>query len=176
MIKGQDGITEMLNLPSLDEVLKQQGIDVHATAAPPPIEPDPQVVARTVEKLHQLSGRVAASDGTDHTDAMDELYREILGHARDLMAYGYNIDHPRARGIFEIAASMYGHAMSAVNDKREAQLKTLRLNLDKKKVDLEEKRTNHAIGQNTATFDNENTIIVEDRNELIKRLRSQMKS
>jgi hypothetical protein len=106
---------------------------------------------------------------------MDELYKEILTHARDLMAYGFNIDSPRARGIFEIAGTMYGHAMSAANSKRDAQLKTMRFALDKKRVDLEEKRTNHLTGQQAATIDTENTIIVEDRNDLIKRLRHQIK-
>ena len=51
----------------------------------------------------------------------------------------------------------------------------MRLGLERKKVDLEERRTNHTIGQQAATIDPDNTIIVEDRNELIKRLRSQMK-
>lgn len=171
-MKGHLGIRNMLNLPSLDEVLKDKGVDVNA----PPVEPpDQQQISHTIEKLQNLTERMALVDGTDHTEAMDELYKEIVTHARDLMAYGFNIDHPRARGIFEVAASMYGHAMSAANAKREAQLKMMRVNLDRKKVDLEERRTNHAIGQQAATINPaDNTIIVEDRNELIKRLRSQL--
>ena len=111
-------------------------------------------------------------EGTDHAESMDELHREVLQHARDLMSYGFNIDSPRARGIFEIAASMYGHAMTAKNSKRDAQLKAMKLALDRKKVELEEKRTNHAIGQiETATIDGDGTVIVEDRNELLRRLR-----
>lgn len=171
-MKGNQGIVELLNLPTLDEVLKQQGIDVNAVPDP---APDEAQINATVAKLHDLSARVAVTEGTEHSDSMDELAKEILAHARDLMAYGFNIDHPRARGIFEIAATMYGHAMSAVNAKRDAQLKTMKLALDKKKVELEEKRTHHAIGQAAATFDTDNTIIVEDRNKLIERLRAQMK-
>jgi hypothetical protein len=171
-VKGLTGITDMLNLPSLDEVLKERGIDVNAA----PVEPDEQKINQTIEKLHDLSSRMAMAQGTDHTDAMDELYKEIVTHARDLMAYGFNIDSPRARGIFEVAATMYGHAMSAVNAKRDAQIKTMRLALDQKKVDLEEKRTDYMIGQQAATIDTSNTIVVEDRNELIKRLRAQKSS
>jgi hypothetical protein len=167
-MKGHQGITDMLNLPSLEDVLKEKGIDVNVSE---PVERDEPQIAHTIEKLHDLTARMAMVEGTDHSDAMDELYKEILGHARELMSYGFNIDQPRARGIFEVASTMYGHAMSAANSKRDAQLKTMRLSLERKKVDLEERRTNHALGQQAATVDTDNTIIVEDRNELIKRLR-----
>jgi RNA processing factor Prp31 len=169
------GLRNLLNLPSLDDVLKTKGIDVNTP--PPDAPPDEQQISHTLEKLQHLTDRMALADGSDHTEAMNELYKEIVTHARDLMAYGFNIDSPRARGIFEVAATMYGHAMSAANSKREAQMKTIRLALDRKKVDLEERRTNHMVGQQAATMDHaDNTIIVEDRNELIKRLRNQIAS
>jgi hypothetical protein len=171
-MKGYQGITDMLNLPSLEDVLKDHSVDVDTAKSPDIDEPQ---IANTIEKLNTLTARMAMVEGTDHSDSMDELYKEILGHARELMAYGFNIDQPRARGIFEVAASMYGHAMAAANTKREAQIKTMKLSLERKRVDLEERRTNHAIGQQAATVDSSNnTIIVEDRNELIKRLREQI--
>jgi len=173
-MKGYQGITDMLNLPSLEDVLKDKG--VHVDKAQAPVDVDEPQIANTIEKLNTLTSRMAMAEGTDHSDSMDELYKEILGHARELMAYGFNIDQPRARGIFEVAASMYGHAMAAANTKREAQLKTMKLSLERKRVDLEERRTNHVIGQQAATVDSNNTIIVEDRNELIKRLREQIKT
>lgn len=174
-MKGYQGITDMLNLPSLDEVLREQGIDANEqTAGKDGDDVNEAEVAKTLGKLNDLSARVAATDGVDHSDAMDDLYREILNHARELMQYGYNMDQPRARGIFEVAATLYNHAMSAANSKRDAQLKTLKLGLERKRVELEERRTNHALGQQAATMDANNTIIVEDRNELIRRLREQV--
>lgn len=172
------GLDNFFNLPPLDEVLKDKGINLHV---PKPKEEEKPVateaeIQKAVTALHDLTARMALLEGTDHADAMDELYKEILGHARDLMAYGFNIEQNRARGIFEIAASMYSHAMSAKNSKRDAQLKAMRLALDRHKVDLEEKRTNHAIGQGqAATMTDDGTIVVEDRNELIRRLREQIK-
>jgi len=109
-------------------------------------------------------------EGADHSAAMDNLHNEILQHARDLMAYGFNIDHPRARGIFEIAAALYGHAITSKSSKRDAQLRAMKLALDAKRVDLEEKRTNSAIG----FVDTEGAVLVEDRNELLRRIREQM--
>lgn len=114
-------------------------------------------------------------DGSDHTRDLDMVFHEILGHARDLLEYGHNVDPPRAGRIFEIAGQFYGHALSAVNAKRDGQLKTIRLALEKRRIDLEEKRTGHAIGQFAATSDHDQTIIVEDRNELLRRLREQIK-
>lgn len=173
------GLDNFFNLPPLDEILKDQGIDVHTEKSedkpvkPPPTEED---IQKAVTALHDLTACMAMLEGTDHSEGMEELYKEILTHARDLMVYGFNIEQTRARGVFEIASLMYGHAISAKNSKRDAQLKAMKLALDRRKVDLEEKRTNHAIGQNqAATMDNDGTIVIEDRNELIKRLREQIK-
>jgi hypothetical protein len=158
------GLETFMNLRPLDEVLKEQGVDID------------EEVEKAVTELRELSSRASMLEGTDHSDDMDSMHDEIIRHARDLMSYAYNIDIPRQRGIFEIAAIMYGHAMNAKNSKRDNQLKGLRLALDRRKVDLEEKRTNHVIGQEqTASTADGHTIVVEDRNELLKRLREQIK-
>lgn len=161
-----DGITKFLNLPALDEALKEHGVDIE----------EDEVVQRSIDTYRDMSAENAMMQGGDHSEAMDTLHDEIVQHARDLMAYGYNVDIPRQRGIFEIASLMYGHAISSKNSKRDAQLKSIKLALDRRKVDLDEKRTNHVIGvQSAATVDNAGTIVVEDRNELMKRLREQIK-
>lgn len=165
-----ENIVDMLNLRPLDEIMaEQQGepevIDEPEAAA---VHEEPVVS----DHLLGLAEKIASWSGDDHGDAMDDLHKEVLQHARDLMTYGFNIDHPRARGIFEIAASMYGHAITAKNSKRDAQLKAIKLALDKRKVDLDEKRTAHVIGQAVpGAIEADTTILVEDRNELLKRLR-----
>ena len=167
-----DNIVDMLNLRPLDEMLKEKGVEVEPPEAKE--ETPEEEVQNAVATLREISAKIAMIEGTDHSEAMDELHKEILGHARDLMSYGFNIDHPRARGIFEIAATMYSHAISAKNAKREAQLKAMKLSMDKKRVELEEKRTNHAVGQSSALIANDGTILVEDRNELLRRLREKI--
>jgi hypothetical protein len=154
-------IENMLNLPSLDDVVKERGVDIE--------QPNEEKVEQTMASLKDLTNRMAIWEGNDHAEAMDDLYTEIVGHARDLMSYGYNVDMPRQRGIFEIATMMYGHAINTKNSKRDAQLKALRLALDKKKLEMDEQRNGQA-----ATIDN-NNIVVEDRNELIRKLKEQMK-
>ncbi len=157
------GLCDLLNIPSIDEIISDEN----------KASDESENVQKTIDSLQELSSRMAMMEGKDHSEAMDELYKEILAHARDLMAYGFNIEQTRARGIFEVASMMYGHAMNAKNSKRDAQIKALRLMLDKRKVDIEEKKINYSIGEKAATI-NEGTIIVEDRNELIKKLRDEM--
>lgn len=169
MTRINENIVDLLNLRPLDEVLKEKQVDV----TPESQDDIPEDTKQAVTALRDLSAKLTLIEGTDHAEAMDDLHTEILQHARDLMAYGYNIDHPRARGIFEIAAILYSHAITTKNSKRDAQLKSMKLAMDKKRIELEEKRTNHVIGVNGA-LDSEGTILVEDRNELLRRLRQQI--
>lgn len=160
------GLEKLLNIRSLDE---EHGIDFDEDEAD-------EMIQQSVVNINERVSQASLLEGTDHAEAMDGLHDETVKHARDLMEYGHNIDMPRQRGIFEIAAAMYGHAISAKNSKRDEQIKSLRLALDRRKVDLEEKRTNHVIGQQQSATVEGNTIVVEDRNELLKRLREQIKN
>lgn len=166
-----ENFSEIFNLPTLQDVIKENEENETEQSQ------DDDKVEKASEMLQDLSTRIALLEGTDHAESMDSMHGEIIQHARDLMAYGFNLDIPRARGIFEIAATMYGHAISTKNSKRDAQLKALRLALDKRKVDLDERKTNHIIGSSdkVASIDS-NNVVVEDRNELLKRLREQIKS
>jgi hypothetical protein len=173
------GLEKFLNLPPLDEVLKERGIDLHAPKEeePEPELPDQEDIQQAISSLRDISAKVALLEGTDHSEDMDKLFEEIITHARDLISYGFNTDQRGARGIFEIASLMYGHALSAKNSKRDAQIKALKLALDRRKVDLTERKLNHDMGngQIATTDNNSGMIVVEDRNELIKRIRDQIK-
>lgn len=155
------GIQDMLNLPSLEDTLKEDGIENQSN------------IEETLKKVETASKKMAQISGSDHEMAMDELFSEIKGHAQDLMDMGYNIDQARARGIFEVAASLYKHAIDAKNSKRDAQLKFMKLELDKKKLSLEEMRMRHELGLG-GNEPIEATVVSEDRNELIKRLKGKI--
>lgn len=176
IMKGiiNDNIADMLNLRPLDEVLKEQGVDVYPDPPPEEINED-EHLAKAINHLNTLKAKMEMVEGTDHSDTMDVVHQEVMQHARDLMTYGFNLDHPRARGIFEIAASMYGHAITSKNLKRDAQLKAMKLALDKRRVDLEEKRTNHAVGQleMSETTLGDAGVVVADRNELLRKMRDE---
>jgi hypothetical protein len=167
-----ENIGDMLNLRPLDEVLEEKGVEIEPKPDPVTEQSMTESTEVTANTLRDISAKLAMMEGTDHADAMDELHGEILQHARDLMSYGFNIDHPRARGIFEIAASMYAHAITTKNSKRDAQLRAMKLAMDRKRVELDEKRTNHVIGQTATQIGDNGTILVEDRNEILRRLRN----
>lgn len=159
----------MLNLPHLEDLLKN---DL------PESEVENDVDAKLndiLEQAERAEKRLAMVNGTDHAESMDSLYDEIKKHAQDLMDLGFNIDHARARGIFEVASSMYKNAMDAKNSKRDAELKAMKLALDQKRLELETMRVKHEIGQGGGDGPIAEAVVVEDRNELIKRMREQIK-
>ncbi|CAM6054461.1 unnamed protein product [Sphagnum tenellum] len=171
------GIIAALNLPSMEDVLREQGVLPDKSAEDVTDDnvssdvPDSELM-RTVEMAQQAQTRLDMVEGTDHAIALDKVFTETLKHAQDLMDLGFNVDIPRARGIFEVAANMYGQAISAKNSKRDAQLKAMKLALDQRKLDLDEKRLNAQLGETEKnTIVGEATVIKEDRNELIKRMR-----
>jgi len=171
------GIEKIFNLPSMEDILKEKGVLPEEPIDETPSdefecdgEPDPELM----HTLEMAQNRIDMVEGKDHSDAMDNLHKETLKHAQDLMDFGFNIDVSRARGIFEVAAAMYGRAIEAKNSKREAQLKAMKLALDQRKLDLDEKRIKAQLGETEAnTIPGEATIVREDRNEIIKRLREQ---
>lgn len=174
------GLDNLLNLPSMEEILKEKGVlpkvenEINPDEFVSEEETDNELL-RTVEMAQQAQKRLDMVEGTDHSEAMDKLHAETLKHAQDLMDLGFNIDLPRARGIFEVAANMYGRAIEAKNAKRDAQLKAMKLALDQRKLDLEEKKLklDYPESEQNKTIIGNGTIIKEDRNELIKRLRAE---
>ena len=132
------------------------------------IEDDSEIKAsKATSVLQDLSRKLTLLEGTDHGEAMDELHAEIMQHARDIMAFGFNADMRGAARIFEVAGQFYSHAITTKNSKREMQLKSMKLALDKKKLELDEKRTNHIIGNDQVASISGGSVLVEDRNELI---------
>lgn len=171
-------IQEALDLPVLEDLLKssyQEG------ATDEDDVPSEMVEQEQDEEVHQLS--TALSNGAvteeilearaikDHEKAMDDIHDQTIQHAKDLMDLGYNVDTRSAGRIFENAANMFKIALDAKNSKRDAQLKHGKLQVEKRKLELAEK---NASGQNDGDTIDGAPVIVEDRNELIKRLRGEM--
>ena len=178
------GIERLLDLPSMEDILREKGalpqnMSLEVTEEEQEYENIPDsALMRTVELAQQAQARLDMVEGKDHADAMDKLYNETLKHAQDLMDLGFNIDVPRARGVFEVATMMYGRSIEAKNSKRDAQLRSMKLALEQRKLDLDEKKLKAQLGETITepkTIDGEATVIREDRNELIKRLREKQR-
>ena len=166
---GGRGIEDMLNLPHMDEMLKSNGVN-HLDGELS--DEDQEIVNESLDLMDMAAQKLATIEGTDHAKAMDVIYKETLEHSRNLMDLAYNVDERSRRGILEIATSMYKNAIDAKNSKRDMQLKVMKLMQDQQKIDLEERKFRAEIGEEVVKSD---STIVEDRNELIKRIRAQAK-
>ena len=167
------GLADAFGIPHLDDILKEEQIDfqeeITKTTTPEYVEP-PQQTA-----LQEIDENIKTTEGLDHARAMDEVYEETLEHSRNLMDLGFNTDERSRRGIFEIATSMYKNALDAKNSKRDSQLKLMKLIQDQRKIEFEEMKWRADRGESLPGLGGATATLVEDRNELIKRLRAEAK-
>lgn len=173
------GISDMLNIPHLDDVMKKENVPYRDPSVEPETESQTVVHSAPPEKtlmavMDEVDLVLKTSQGTDHEKSMDEIFQETLEHSRSLMDLGFNTDERSRRGIFEIATSMYKNALDAKNSKRDAQLKLMKLITDQKKHEFEELKWRAERGESLGTVAGSATL-VEDRNEIIRRLRAEIK-
>lgn len=170
------GLSNIFDLPSVEDILKEKGILTETVEENNENNEnedfqDPSII-KTLELAQQAQARINLLDGTDHADAMDEIYKQTLKHSEDIMDLGFNVEHTRAAKFFESATMMYSRAIEAKNSKRKAQLDAIKLAMEQRKLDMDERRLKHDLGETEKnTIVSEGTIIKEDRNELIRRLR-----
>lgn len=166
-------LEDTLNLPHLDDLLKETGDMPDAPEPDAPAEPADNGASPhdMLNALQVAKNANAMMDGRDHAEAMDKLYVETLRHAQNIVDLGFNVDQARAPRVFEVAAQFYKAAMDAKNSKRDAQLKAMQLMLNQQKLELDKK----VAGKDPSTIEVD-AVVVEDRNELLKRLRDQARA
>lgn len=149
-------LIDTLNLPDFDARTEQKD----------DIDPNAAFIG---DNISNAEAALAMVDGRDHADSMDQIYKEVLEHAGSIMDLGWNVDHPRAARVFEVAAAFYKTAIDAKNSKRDAQFKEMKLALEQKKLEM-------AKTGNGPIIENDPSLIVEDRNELIRQILDQRKN
>ena len=119
----------------------------------------------TLQAVNQITnGLPQISELNDLNDQeLDQLADKAEKAYDDLMDLGMNVEVRYSGRIFEVAASMMGHAITAKSNKIEKKLKAIDLQLKKLKID------------NDAGVDPNNVIngqgyVITDRNELLKKL------
>jgi hypothetical protein len=148
-------IEETLDLPSMETLMADE------------LTPD---MENTLALAEQAGRSLIVQDGDGHSQAMDQIHKETLKTAKDLVDLGFNVDQRSAATIFEKANLFYETALRAKDAKRDMELRAMKLMLDSRKLDLEQKKLNHEMGELTIDAD---AIIIEDRNEIIRRARDQ---
>ena len=160
-------IEHVLGLPSMEDILRSTEPTVEQDDYEEQNEKELEAILAITEKAEK-GLEIIDSGQTDHNNSMDEIHKKTLKHADELMELGYNVDQRSAATIFEKANMLYKTALDAKDSKRKAQLNTMKLLLDQKKLELEEKRLNNEMGSGPIIGD---AIIVDDRNALIKLMR-----
>lgn len=155
-------------LPHLDDVLKEDGALPDTTPSEPMFASEEEAQAM-VAGMKRKMAEADQFEERDHAEAMDELFQESLRHAQNIMDTGFNIDPARAPRWFEVAGGIYKIALDAKNSKIEAKLKAAQVKLNQQKLELERGQGGDGPTVNTQGM------VVEDRNDLILRLREQAK-
>ena len=125
---------------------------------------------RDISEFDKISAALPAVKGLgDMADSeLDELAQKAKDAYEDIMDLGMNVEARYSGRLFEVAASMLGHAISAKTAKLDKKLKMIDLQLKKQKLDNE--TTDGDQGINITG----EGVIITDRNSLIEKLK-QMK-
>ncbi len=166
-----------LGLPHLDDIMKEGGVTPTSPlddieAAQIDTAQQQQDAQQVIANMERANASMALVEGTDHAKKMDTIYTETLDHAQKVMDLAYNIDPRGAPRYIEVATGLYKTALDAANSKRDAQLKAMQLMINQQKLDLEKRAMGEAA---PGVMAGPATVMVEDRNDIIKRLREQAK-
>ena len=151
-------LEELLNLrPEESEEDSEPTIDINKAK-----EEVAEVVhiMHDADKIDSALPHVADLDDTDRE--MDELAQKAEDAYKDLIDLGMNVDTKYSGRIFEVAASMLGHAITAKTNKIDKKLKMIDLQIKKARLDQAGKKN----GDDAQ--DGEGQLV--DRNEMLAQL------
>lgn len=153
-------LEELLNLPETKKMLRNEVKPV-VLEAPAPLLRDLSEFDKITAALPQVKGLGDIADGE-----LDSLAQRATDAYDDLMDLGMNVDSRYSGRIFEVAAGMLGHAISAKSAKLDKKLKMIELQLKKQALDAKGGDADGSVDIQGAG------VIVADRNSLIEKLKS----
>ena len=156
-------LEEILNLPDSKKIVKQEEkAQAKAELAQP--------FLRDMSEFDKISAALPAVKGLgDIADnELDELAQKAKDAYEDIMDLGMNVEARYSARLFEVAAGMLGHAISAKSAKLDKKLKMIDLQLKKQKIDQD------ANGADDSVTLQGDGVIITDRNSLLEKLK-QMK-
>ena len=154
-------LEEILNLPESKKIIKQE--EKKQITAPEPLLRDINEYDKISAALPMVKGLGDLGDSE-----LDELAQKAKDAYEDIMDLGMNVEARYSARMFEVAASMLGHAITAKSAKLDKKLKMIDLQLKKQKLDNDANG-----GDDSVTIQGEG-VIISDRNSLLEKLK-QMK-
>jgi hypothetical protein len=127
-----------------------------------------QPFLRDMSEFDKIASALPAVKGLgDIADGeLDALAQKATDAYDDIMDLGMNVEARYSARMFEVAASMLGHAISAKSAKLDKKLKMVELQLKKHKLDQDANTADEGV---TLQGDG---VIITDRNSLIEKLRN----
>ena len=151
------GLSDTLNIKSLDEILQETEIDTFGEK-----EEDDDTDQTSLMKFKEMTN-------TAFSNNMKEVYDQAMAISGNLADLGNNIDPARAPRFFEVAAQHLKIAIDAAHSNRDSQLRLMKLIQDQRKLELEELKVKTELGDTSHL--SADIIMVEDRNKLLEKLK-----
>ena len=153
-------LEEILNLPESKKIVKQEEKrQVKEEKATP--------FLRSMDEYDKISAALPMVKGLgDIADnELDDLAKKATDAYDDIMDLGMNVEARYSARMFEVAASMLGHAIQAKSAKLDKKLKMIDLQLKKQKIDQD------TISEEQGVNIQGDGVIIADRNSLIEQLK-----
>jgi hypothetical protein len=154
-------LEEILNLPESKKIVKDEEKKAVKAEIAQPFLRDMSEFDKIAAALPMVKGLGDIADGE-----LDALAQKATDAYDDIMDLGMNVEARYSARMFEVAASMLGHAISAKSAKLDKKLKMVELQLKKHKLDQDANTADEGV---TLQGDG---VIITDRNSLIEKLRS----
>ena len=154
-------LEDLLNLPESKKIVKEEEKAVKKAEVAQPF-------IRDLQEFDKISAALPAVKGLgDMGDQeLEELSQKAKDAYEDIMDLVMNVEARYSARMFEVAASMLGHAITAKTAKLDKKIKMIDLQLKKQKLD------NDAAGDDTGINITGEGVIISDRNSLIEKLKN----
>jgi hypothetical protein len=154
-------LEDLLNLPESKKIVKEEEKQAKKAEVAAPF-------IRDMSEFDKISAALPAVKGLGDLgdQELDELAQKAKDAYEDIMDLGMNVEARYSARMFEVAASMLGHAITAKTAKLDKKLKMIDLQLKKQKLD------NDAAGDDTGINITGEGVIISDRNSLIEKLKN----
>jgi hypothetical protein len=153
-------LEEILNLPESKKIVKQEEKEQRKAEVAQPFIRNISEYDKIAAALPQVKGLGDIADGE-----LDDLAKKATDAYDDIMDLGMNVEARYSARMFEVAASMLGHAIQAKSAKLDKKLKMIDLQLKKQKIDQEVSPEEQGINIQG------DGVIIADRNSLIEQLK-----
>ena len=153
-------LEELLNMPESKKIVKQEEKEQRKAEIAQPFIRNISEYDKISAALPQVKGLGDIADGE-----LDDLAKKATDAYDDIMDLGMNVEARYSARMFEVAASMLGHAISAKSAKLDKKLKMIDLQLKKHKIDQDSSPEEQGINIQG------DGVIIADRNSLIEQLK-----